>query len=186
MARRVLPSAVVGKVIDHRPTVECMQIEQTDGICSRNGRTDVYFAVALRLDGQPVNGTLHLMKHAETKRRDKNWNASILLNEQAAGESVESCPLCSGNSGVSTAETPGLTALAVAAVLCPLLEQQGFTLAKHGRKGGWWAFDMRCRDFGEVPDSQNGLPLGYIAWTHEIDCPMHGRFHARTIEFAAD
>lgn len=70
------------------------------------------------------------------------WYASITLNNESK-ISYPDCIWCSGNRGRSGPVTPGLTALAVARAVRPLVEAEGYPLADWSNPGGWWLFNMR-------------------------------------------
>lgn len=110
------------------------------------------------------------------------WYASITLNNESK-ISYPDCIWCSGNRGRSGPVTPGLTALAVARAVRPLVEAEGYPLADWSNPGGWWLFNMRLDKAEHLENKVSRRQFYYDSLT-EVSCPVHGDFIQRESEFA--
>lgn len=148
-------------------------------------RHDVYYEGTIEIEGHELPIEVHLMSTDGSIKADRGkYYVTANINQKHDYEHFRNCPHCSGNRGVSSKETPGLTAEAVADIVMPFLRSQGYKLAIESRykPGGWYLFDL------EVPctrrDDLDGgrAPRFYVSWMEEYTCPVHGNFLWQEIE----
>ena len=146
-----------------------------------NQRIDVYFEGEITINGRALPCEVHLMNSDGSIKADRGkWNASIEINKQPNGTYL-TCPECNGNEGCSGPILSGDTAAAVADVIFPLMESMGYQIARKDYTKGWWTFAM-YPDSGTHLDNEPSRRRFYVVLVDEIDCPVHGKYVARTLE----
>jgi hypothetical protein len=158
---------------------------------TERNRKDFWFKGNVEINKVVIPYQLHLFScDGSVKGSKGRYNCSIDLNEGSKQDlRIHGCPYCSGNEGVSSPTTKGLTAAALAPVLFPRVEHAGYSIFQHKHNpGGWYLFSMLCdtREREDVIDEGfYRTPRFYISWISEYTCPVHGKFLWKECEFGA-
>ena len=166
----------LGKVstLNHKPTVKIVKVGPVQTLKGERKRLDFYVDLDLEVDGKPIAAKFHLMddKHfSKSPLRSLTFNLTPRRNV----EDTSDCPICSGNSGVTTDETNGLTAIACAEAIVPEMEKIGLKAKAYSDKaGGWFTFQAWAKKLKS--EDGKGYASGVITWNVTIDCPVHGQY----------
>lgn len=179
------------------PTVLVVAITKGDQIgpyenSENHIRTHIQFDVALQINGKTFNSKLELQKHEDSKGQplegwSKGWMAYIEVNTDVPSDYDHSCEICSGNWGVSTAETSGLTAQTIANALFPDMERMGYPIdTQYGHARGFHLFTMRGEKVSKahvsLPTRKTKTPRFYAENITYLRCPVHGDRVKRDLE----
>jgi hypothetical protein len=175
------------KVADRLPSIKNLNL----GLPRRekdkdNPRVDLYFTGTVEIDGHKLPLEVHLMNDPHFDKHHPNgyYYSADVGHKEPAYDDQGYCPHCSGNNGVTSKPTKGLTAKALGDAVYLALKNQ-YELIKWDRKqGGWFTFDLLCKKI-KRDDLQPKAPRFYYSWVEEITCPIHGTFLWKELEFNA-
>lgn len=176
------------RVREYRPSVENLQLTvnpEREDRCQWHDdpkyceRHDVYYEGSVRVNDVNVPIEVHLMScDGSIKGTAGKYDYTAKVNKQEGDyRTCGHCPYCSGNRGVSSKQTKGLTAEALADVVVPFLESEGYELYYDNHKpGGWFLFDLQTAKVERNDLEATARGRFNVAWMEQHTCPVHGCF----------
>ena len=177
----------IKKITEKKPEVKFMEFGKAkfqDGT-----RKDIWFPGKVWINCEEYPFAVHLFSSDGSIPENKNkfYFCGVLGVEHRDYDNFDDCPYCTGNNGVQSDSTQGLTALALGEALRneTMLGNAKFScvypLASWSNPGGWWTF--RHEVLAKRTDIDPGKVKRFFhAEIIDFNCPIHKQFHWKQIE----